>query len=458
MKRRPPLVPGSASVPARRLASKAPGRASTQRGEGEALAPAVKSSFQTRFGHDFGNVRIHHDADAAASAASQGADAYTVGEDIYFAAGRYRPDSAAGRHLLAHELAHTVQQAGAAAEAGPDAATSHADASAEQAATDAAARVMRGHAPQTLAPTALGIARQPARIAKGTSGHLKADDNWSYVVYDKEVKLRYYRSLPKDEAEARAKKKLPGFVQVGAIPWVTNNPGNITQTAGADANTLQGFPAANEMGSLGAYGGRYAIFESTGAGVDAIGTYLRKLASFGTNPDMTLAQAIKQYKGEEKGEKQKRLDREQANAEHAKKGEPLEARVDVREDYLADVTRRSQDRMVAGEALDVGEEVKNLTPSQLRELKGMANQRLGDLMKKRAADIPAGDGTLKQVVESIHEVEGKANAPGVRYTCEGFVDPTGSAAYDGEQKAAIKALLGSDGAAKELQSLLGCGP
>ena len=38
------------------------------------------------------------------------ADAYTFGSDIVFAKGRYAPDSRDGRHLLAHELAHTVQQ------------------------------------------------------------------------------------------------------------------------------------------------------------------------------------------------------------------------------------------------------------------------------------------------------------------------------------------------------------
>jgi hypothetical protein len=65
---------------------------------------------ETRFGHDFGRVRVHADARAAESARAVGALAYTVGPQVVFAAGQYRPESSAGRRLLAHELAHVVQQ------------------------------------------------------------------------------------------------------------------------------------------------------------------------------------------------------------------------------------------------------------------------------------------------------------------------------------------------------------
>ena len=65
---------------------------------------------ESRFGHDFGQVRLHADARAADSARSLGALAYTVGQDVFFAAGRFSPQSDEGRRLLAHELAHVVQQ------------------------------------------------------------------------------------------------------------------------------------------------------------------------------------------------------------------------------------------------------------------------------------------------------------------------------------------------------------
>jgi hypothetical protein len=68
------------------------------------------------FGHDFSRVRVHTDARAATSAQAVQASAYTVGQDIVFARGKYAPASMAGRELLAHELAHTIQQAGASQE------------------------------------------------------------------------------------------------------------------------------------------------------------------------------------------------------------------------------------------------------------------------------------------------------------------------------------------------------
>ena len=44
------------------------------------------------------------------SARDVNALAYTVGRDVVFADGRLAPHTAAGRRLLAHELAHVLQQ------------------------------------------------------------------------------------------------------------------------------------------------------------------------------------------------------------------------------------------------------------------------------------------------------------------------------------------------------------
>jgi hypothetical protein len=60
-------------------------------------------------GADFGNVRIHTGREASGAADRIGALAFTLGRDIAFGAGRYAPHSAAGRHLLAHELTHVMQ-------------------------------------------------------------------------------------------------------------------------------------------------------------------------------------------------------------------------------------------------------------------------------------------------------------------------------------------------------------
>jgi hypothetical protein len=80
------------------------------RGTGEPLRASTRAFFESRFGHDFGDVRVHTDTRAARSAETLSADAYTSGRNIYFAAGKYAPENKEGKRLLAHELVHTIQQ------------------------------------------------------------------------------------------------------------------------------------------------------------------------------------------------------------------------------------------------------------------------------------------------------------------------------------------------------------
>lgn len=87
-------------------------------GRGSTLTPDVRAHMESRFGADFGEVRVHADSDAAASARALNAKAYSVDNHLVFGAGQYAPASPTGRRLIAHELAHTVQHArGAAAPA-----------------------------------------------------------------------------------------------------------------------------------------------------------------------------------------------------------------------------------------------------------------------------------------------------------------------------------------------------
>ncbi len=79
-------------------------------GGGKPLKPDTRSSMEARFGHDFSRVRVHDGSRAAESARRVEARAYTLGQDIVFAAGRYAPQTAGGERLLAHELTHVVQQ------------------------------------------------------------------------------------------------------------------------------------------------------------------------------------------------------------------------------------------------------------------------------------------------------------------------------------------------------------
>jgi hypothetical protein len=76
------------------------------------LDAETRGFMESRFGHDFGRVKIHSDEAASRSALSLGARSYTVGDSIIFSSGSYSPQSADGRRLLAHELAHVVQQGG----------------------------------------------------------------------------------------------------------------------------------------------------------------------------------------------------------------------------------------------------------------------------------------------------------------------------------------------------------
>ena len=82
---------------------------------GQPLEPALRRDMEERFGHDFSSVRVHSNAAAEQSARDVNAEAYTIGSDIVFGAGRYAAATHEGRRLIAHELTHVVQQGGAAA-------------------------------------------------------------------------------------------------------------------------------------------------------------------------------------------------------------------------------------------------------------------------------------------------------------------------------------------------------
>ena len=106
--------PTTLAAPSSSSGAFAPG--STQRvldSAGQALDPATREFFETRFDATFAGVRLHTDQTAAESARAVGARAYTVGSHIVFGAGQFAPETASGRHLLAHELTHVLQQADA---------------------------------------------------------------------------------------------------------------------------------------------------------------------------------------------------------------------------------------------------------------------------------------------------------------------------------------------------------
>jgi hypothetical protein len=76
---------------------------------GRPLEAAARREMETNLGHDFSSVRVHDDPEAARSARSVGATAYTLGEHVVLGDG-VRLTGSQGRRLLAHELTHVVQQ------------------------------------------------------------------------------------------------------------------------------------------------------------------------------------------------------------------------------------------------------------------------------------------------------------------------------------------------------------
>lgn len=85
------------------------------RSPGQPLDEETRTFMERRFGHDFSHVRVHADSRAGFSTRAVNALAYTVGHNIVFQPDFYKPESAEGKRLLAHELTHVLQQGGGTA-------------------------------------------------------------------------------------------------------------------------------------------------------------------------------------------------------------------------------------------------------------------------------------------------------------------------------------------------------
>ena len=82
------------------------------KGGGTKLGSGIAGFMSSKLGADFSGVRIHNNSRAHQLAESIDAKAFTVGSDVYFNKGEYRPETKEGKHLIAHELVHTMQQTG----------------------------------------------------------------------------------------------------------------------------------------------------------------------------------------------------------------------------------------------------------------------------------------------------------------------------------------------------------
>jgi hypothetical protein len=119
-------------------------------GGGSPLDVGARSFLEDRLGSDFSDVRVHTGGGADESARSIDAQAYTVGTDVVFRSGAYQPDTSAGRHVLAHELAHVIQQKAGPVDGSPAPGgirLSHPSDAFEQAAQRTADQALTGTAP-----------------------------------------------------------------------------------------------------------------------------------------------------------------------------------------------------------------------------------------------------------------------------------------------------------------------
>ena len=150
--------------------------ASTAGSTGAPLPADARTQFEASLGTDLSPVRVHTGAASAAAAEQLGARAFAIGQDIHFGAGQYRPSDPFGSHLLAHEVAHTVQQGGG----GPRAKLEVSEpGDAFEIEADRAADAMVTGTPTTVSRGAIGVARAAWNSTYGSQDPATATDDGS---------------------------------------------------------------------------------------------------------------------------------------------------------------------------------------------------------------------------------------------------------------------------------------
>ncbi len=181
---------------------------------GHPLDRSTRAFMESRFGEDFSDVRVHADAQAGQSADAMAANAYTTGRDIYFAAGKYAPNTREGQHLIAHELTHTVQQENAGLQAGSttqarSAVVGDADSPMEREAEQVADSVMTQPSGQTVA-----ISRDAkAPVRRGLAGDIW-DATGGRVVHYIGDKVEGAVDAVEDWIVSKIEKYAPGLLKL----------------------------------------------------------------------------------------------------------------------------------------------------------------------------------------------------------------------------------------------------
>lgn len=81
---------------------------STTQSQGSAMPAVNRTQIERGTGHPVPEVKIHSGASADRMASGMNARAFTLGNNIYFKDGHYKPGTREGAHLLAHEVGHVV--------------------------------------------------------------------------------------------------------------------------------------------------------------------------------------------------------------------------------------------------------------------------------------------------------------------------------------------------------------
>jgi len=377
---------------------------------GRTLDPDTRSFMESRLGHDFSRVRVHADGAAAEAARSLDARAFTLGRHIVFGENEYRPASGAGRKLLAHELAHVVQ---------------HAD-----------------------SPV---LARQPAAVPaapRTSTGWIEGADDWTYVAYLEQKVIRVARNVSSMNRDKR----------IGTIPWITNNPGNLTVDASGAASPR---PGAREPFNQGASatvfkatpkaGFHYAIFGTRSEGIQAIFPVL-KVINDSNGGKLSMRQALSIYyagtipRKEDVARKLRQQDPKLTETEAAAKAAETVARLEAEKKAYVEGKKDDKGvRQFMAEAMMV--ESPMLDPQK-------ADREADKMLSLPVTHFEGSHADIDFVISGITNKEGRLNPPGIEYHCDSRFKPIDPSLYTGEQVKAIEAFKGAH--EEQLRKILGC--
>ncbi|TMQ07556.1 MAG: DUF4157 domain-containing protein [Deltaproteobacteria bacterium] len=164
-------------------AASGPDAALAELGAGRPLESTTAARMGSAFDTSFADVQVHTDGKAGALAQQQSAHAFTIGNHVAFAPGKYAPGTIDGDTLLAHELTHVQQQrgaAGAALQRKPEGGASDdaAEHDADRAATTAVAH-LHGGRPEKPAATAMSDLRIQRSGGSGSQAPAQPTDYYN---------------------------------------------------------------------------------------------------------------------------------------------------------------------------------------------------------------------------------------------------------------------------------------